>query len=156
MFLLFFFVLVFSRSDFDGEWHLKRNQEIGSCNDVLRLIGIGSFKRRIMLSLAVTEKITLDETSFHLVRNTRYSNTDQTFVIGNNERINDVVLGGITQVVHILNAHHIRVIATRDNNRGVYTSDRRLTDPNVISYSMNYTRSDGKKAACVRFYDKSQ
>lgn len=156
MFLILFLLpFVFGQSVFNGEWHLRRGEEEGSCDDVLRLIGVSGWKRGIMLGLDVTEYITLDQKTFHLVRDTHYSHTDQTFQIGVEESIDDMVLGNIKQTVYVVQAAHIRVTAICDDGRGEYVSNRRITTPNRIAYVTNFTSYTGRKAYCVKYYDKN-
>lgn len=152
--LVFFCSVVYSDSSFDGEWHLKRGDDIGSCNEVLKLMGVDGWKRSIMLRLDITEKLMLNKTTMHLIRETYYSHTDEYFPIGIEETRNDIILGDISQLVTVFNAQHIRTRAICKNGRGTYLSNRRLTNPTLISCGMNFTTPKGREVSCVRFYTK--
>jgi hypothetical protein len=152
--LLLLLHFVIGKSAFDGEWRLRHGEVEGSCDGVLRLIGISGWKRGIILGLDVTERITLNQSAFHLVRDTRY-HTDQVFQIDTEESVNDMVLGDIKQTVHVLNAEHIRIVAKCEDGRGDYISNRRITVPNRITYMTNFTSYTGRKAYCVKYYDKT-
>jgi hypothetical protein len=66
-----------------------------------------------------------------------------------------MISGDIKQTVHVLNSEHIRIVAKCEDGHGDYISNRRITLPNRITYMTNFTSYTGRKAYCVKYYDKT-
>lgn len=139
---------------FEGRWRLDTSREVGSSDEVLRLIGVDAIKRSIIRSLSVTERYELSERTLRLVRDASVSHTDETFRLGVPERVNDVILGAVEQLVTYAPGR-ITTQATRPDH-AVYVSVRRIQagKPNQFTNTMNFTTADGQHASCVRYYNR--
>jgi len=157
MYFFFFFICLVSLLDatiFDGRWRLEPRKDIGSCREVLGLIGVSTINIPTMCSLTVTETMALSFEALHLIRITRYSRTDQYFHWSEEEEIDDLVLGRVTQTINILDARHIKTVCRRHDDNGIFIGSRKILsgDDNCLIYTMNYTTQTGLHASVVRYY----
>ena len=140
---------------FDGTWQLDPHRDIGSCKEVMRLIGESSIRSSIICSLTVTETMSLSVKSLHLVRVTRYSRTEQTFQWNIEEVVDDLLLGNTKQTLTMLDDRHMKTVSRRTEN-GLYVGLRKI-DPknnNLVIYTMNYTAPGGRRASVVRYFTR--
>jgi hypothetical protein len=159
MICIFLFALLISlynsESLFNGEWHLDTGKDIGSCRDVLRLIGVSYLRSSIICSLEITETMDLTPDLFHLVRSTKYSPTDQIFRLNEEEEVDDLILGNILQRVTMMSERVMKIVARRPDNATFVGQRRVLQSNDALLYVMNYTSAEGIRASVIRhFYKK--
>ena len=140
---------------FNGQWQLDNSHEVGSSDAVLQLIGVGETQRAIINTLTVVERYTLSDKTMRLVRDAgRFSHTDETFHLGVEEGVTDVILGHMQQTV-TYQPNRINTLAVRPDH-STYSSLRRIqpTKPNQFTNTINFTTSDGRHASCTRYYNR--
>ena len=136
---------------YNAEWELDRPNS-GSVIEILNLMGIGEPKSTIVNNLQINEIYNLSSTSFGLRKRTHYSNTNDLFKLGVEERGNDELMGEITRKVTFANNKiHMHMVRT---NNDVLISTRAFAprNSNKIVYTLNYTTHDNIKASCVRYF----
>lgn len=158
IFLYFNNILSFSFSNNDnipltlnGTWELEKSNT--DCTDeILKLIGIDSFKRKIIIALNVIEKYEITEKYIHFKRDTARTHKDQIFNFNIEEIILDDILGSVKQLVHYNDGKLI--MSMHEQNNGKTSTVRKLSDnnKNKLVYTSNYTKSNGVSKSCIRYF----
>jgi hypothetical protein len=157
--MLFFLLLavVSGASVFDGKWQMDKTREIGSCDAVLRLIGVSKMKIGIIAGMGIVEHYALTADTFHIVRDTifPYTHSDKTYRWGVEVNDNDAILGDSRHTVTLHNMNRIETRMVRPDG-ALYTGTRKPYNNNVntLIYLTNYTTADEKHASCARIYVK--
>lgn len=153
MFILFCFLIhiVLSIKTLNGTWELEKSNT--QCtDDILKLIGIDDFKRRIIIALNVIEKYEITNTYIHFKRDTARTHKDVNFNFNIQEDIIDEILGPVKQTV-TYNDHKILMHMVQSNNAKTDTI-RKLHDTNndKIIYTSNYVSPNGVTKTCIRYF----
>ena len=157
----FFFTMINSEKAIDiplldGIWELDRVNS-DSIEEMLGLIGISYFKRKVISRLAVTESyhiITNDR--IKLTRKTPYTYIDETYKFNIEEKIHDDIMGDVKQLV-TYKTNRIQIDMAQPNN-GKSVSIRSISpgDKNKVICLTNYTAPNGVKQSCVRYFIRKQ
>ena len=145
-------------SPLDGTWQLDIKRDVGSMEQLLATMGVGYFTRRVVSTLDMTDRYTVNRTEFRIVRHTKYSDSDQRYSVDTPEEVQDPMLGTVRSLVHV-NEDLSRVLMTmiRPGDQAIFTGLRHVSvrgDPRLIIHTMNFTLPSGQHASCVRHFVK--
>lgn len=149
------FVLLCRASLFDGKWSLAEETLSGSCDEVLRFLGINDAQIRLINSLSVTDNYDVTRETVRIRRNALLTHSDNTFRIGVEEMIQDPIVGIVRQTMLLPNSRRWETYMFRkDGSKFMSTRRIPLDDNNRIYFSHNYTTIDNRSASCVRYFTK--
>ncbi len=140
-------------SPFNGAWQLDVTREAGSSDAMLQLIGLGSVQRNIIRSLNVVERYEVTATTLKLVRDTLYTHNDDTYHLGVEEQVQDILLGPCKQTVTVAVGGRMLTSITRPDG-SQFSGVRKIQSPQQFTNTMNFTTPDGRHASCVRYYTR--
>ncbi len=148
------FVLVArAQNPFQGHWQLEQGRETGlnTSDQLLQLLGVSDAQRGVIRSLQVVEQYEVGAKTLRLVRDTWYTHTDDTFALGQQQEVHDLVLGQVRQTVTIQPSRILTAVVRADGS--LFSSVRRM-DPSEQRFActMNYTALDKRQASAVRYY----
>ena len=142
------------RPSLNGTWQLDRvNSE--SVDDILQLMGVSIYKRRIIRNLDIKDIYDITQTTFHIIRDTSHSHKNQTYRFNIEETVNDELMGDVKQIVTYINGNI--VINVKQSNNAKACSIRKLSpnDPNKMIFISNYTIADGSVTkTCTRYFKR--
>jgi hypothetical protein len=155
-----------NRLSLNGTWQLDRTTS-ESIEELLELMGIGYFKRRIIASLDITDQYIINATTYHLIRDTSHSHKNETYLLNIEQNVNDDILGYIKQTINYYSDERSDIV--NSNTRGALIihilhpsnakaySYRRLlpTNLNRMIYISNFTVPDGSiTKSCIRYFNR--
>ncbi len=148
-----------TKSPLDGTWILDRSRDVGSMLQLLTAMGVDFFTRRVVASLEITDRYTVNRTDFVVVRNTSYTDAEYFYRVNVPEELNDQLLGAVHSMVRV-NDDLSRVTMTmvRASDEALFVGTRHVaarTDPRLLIYTMNFTKPGATRSdSCVRYFVK--
>lgn len=149
--ICFFAVIMASYSTsntFNGTWQLDKGIS-QSPVEMLKLMGVGLFRRRMMSNLEMTETFIITHRNINVERTTAFSHTQDTYFFGVNTSKVDPIMGSGTRIVNF-NAGNLYTRFIRSDG-AIYTSVEELALRDQIRMTMDFAIS-GSNVTCIRYF----